>query len=57
MGADEKMAHAAEKAKGKAKEAAGRAAGDETLHAEGRADKIKGDAKQTVEKAKDTLKD
>jgi uncharacterized protein YjbJ (UPF0337 family) len=57
MGADEKMAHAAEKAKGKAKEAAGRAVGNETLHAEGRVDKVKGDAKQTAEKAKDTLKD
>ena len=57
MGTEDKAANAADKAKGKIKEAAGKAVGNERLTAEGRADQAKGDAKQAVEKAKDALKD
>ena len=57
MGTEDKAGNAAEKVKGKVKETAGRAVGNERLTAEGRADQAKGDAKQAVEKAKDALKD
>ncbi|WP_302170848.1 CsbD family protein [Streptomyces sp. TBY4] len=46
-----------EQAKGKAKEAMGRAVGNERVTAEGRADQMKGDARQAKEKVKDVLKD
>ncbi|MFE9561542.1 CsbD family protein [Streptomyces sp. NPDC006487] len=46
-----------EQAKGKAKEAVGRTVGNESLTAEGRAEQMKGDARQAKEKAKDVLKD
>ncbi|MFD6982699.1 CsbD family protein [Streptomyces sp. NPDC059956] len=46
-----------EQAKGKTKEAMGRAVGNERLTAEGRAEQMKGDARQAKEKAKDVLKD
>ena len=45
-----------EQAKGKAKEAVGRAVGNERLEAEGRADQAKGDARQAKEKTKDVFK-
>jgi uncharacterized protein YjbJ (UPF0337 family) len=45
-----------EQARGKAKEAAGRAVGDERLTAEGRTEQAKGDARQAKEKAKDTFR-
>ncbi|WP_063771537.1 CsbD family protein [Streptacidiphilus albus] len=57
MSSENKAANAAEKIKGKAKEAAGKATGNERLQAEGKADQVKGDAKQAVEKAKDALTD
>ncbi|MFC1418127.1 CsbD family protein [Streptacidiphilus cavernicola] len=57
MGADDKAANTADKLKGKVKEAAGKAVGNERLQAEGKVDQVKGDAKQAVEKAKDALKD
>ena len=57
MSAENKAANAAEKIKGIAKETAGKATGNERLQAEGKADQVKGDAKQAVEKAKDALKD
>jgi uncharacterized protein YjbJ (UPF0337 family) len=57
MSTEDKAGNAADKAKGKVKETAGRAVGNERLTAEGRADQAKGDAKQAVEKAKDALKD
>jgi len=57
MGTDDKAANAADKLKGKAKEAAGKVTGNERLQAEGKGDQVKGDAKQAVEKIKDTLKD
>ncbi|MGX1508216.1 UNVERIFIED_CONTAM: uncharacterized protein YjbJ (UPF0337 family) [Streptomyces graminofaciens] len=45
-----------EQAKGKAKETAGRAVGNERLTAEGRAEQAKGDARQAKEKTKDVFK-
>ncbi|RKT09451.1 CsbD-like protein [Streptomyces sp. 1114.5] len=57
MGTDDKLRNAAEKAKGKVKETAGRATGDRTLEAKGRAEKMKGDLKQAGEKIKDVGKD
>ncbi len=57
MGTEDKAANAADKAKGKIKEAAGKAVGNERLQAEGKADQVKGDAKQAAEKAKDAFKD
>lgn len=56
MGLDDKIANAAEKAAGKAKEAAGRASGDERLEAEGRTDQSKADLKDAGEKVKDAFK-
>jgi uncharacterized protein YjbJ (UPF0337 family) len=44
-----------DKLKGKAKEAAGSATGDENLEAEGKVDQAKGDAKESLENAKDSL--
>ena len=46
----------AQQAKGKAKEVAGRAAGDRDLDAKGRADRKKGKAKQAGENVKDTFR-
>ncbi|MFJ1705968.1 CsbD family protein [Kitasatospora sp. NPDC088346] len=57
MGTTDKAANTADKIKGKAKETAGRAVGNERLEAEGRADQVKGDAKQAGEKVKDAAKD
>ncbi|MFH8882167.1 CsbD family protein [Streptomyces californicus] len=57
MAADEKTQAKTEQAKGKIKEVAGRATGNERLTAEGRADQTKGDARQAKEKAKDALTD
>lgn len=44
-----------EKAKGRAKEAAGALSGDKGLKNEGRVDQAKGSAKKTVDKVADTL--
>jgi uncharacterized protein YjbJ (UPF0337 family) len=55
MASRKKAKHTAETMKGKAKEASGKATGNESLVAEGKAEQIKGDAKQTGRKAKDTL--
>ncbi|WP_431963067.1 CsbD family protein [Actinacidiphila sp. bgisy160] len=41
--------------KGKVEEATGKLTGDESLRLKGKADQAKGDAKQVVEKGKDTL--
>ncbi|MEU9376133.1 CsbD family protein [Streptomyces sp. NPDC048255] len=57
MSGEQKMKAKKEQAKGKAKEAAGRTVGNERLTAEGRADQMKGDARQAKEKIKDVLKD
>jgi uncharacterized protein YjbJ (UPF0337 family) len=56
MSAEDKVKNAAETAKGKVKEGAGEATGDESLEAEGRADQAKGDLKQAGEKVKDAFK-
>ena len=47
---------ALDKAKGKAKEAAGAVTGDEAKKSEGRSDQTKGTAKDKLGKAKDLLK-
>jgi uncharacterized protein YjbJ (UPF0337 family) len=44
-----------DKAKGRAKEAAGALTGDKRLKNEGRLDQAKGSAKKTVDKVADTL--
>jgi uncharacterized protein YjbJ (UPF0337 family) len=44
-----------DKAKGRAKEAAGALTGDKRLKNEGRVDQAKGSAKKTVDKIADTL--
>ncbi|KMO96118.1 CsbD family protein [Streptomyces roseus] len=56
MGAGKKAKNVGKNVKGKTKEATGRAVGNESLEAKGRAEQMAGDAKQTVQKAKDTLK-
>ena len=45
-----------EQAKGKVKEGLGKAAGNESLEAEGHADQAKGNLKQAGEKVKDAFK-
>ena len=56
MGADDKIDNKSDKLKGKVKEAAGTAQGDEDLRAEGKKDQTKGDVKQAGEKIKDAFK-
>ncbi len=57
MGADDKIRNAAQEAVGKVKEAAGKLIDNERLEAEGQAEQAAADVKQTVEKAKDAVKD
>ncbi|MQY07690.1 CsbD family protein [Actinomadura macrotermitis] len=56
MSAEDKAANTGDKIKGKAKEVAGKVTGNERLEAEGKAEQVKGDAKQAGEKVKDTFK-
>jgi uncharacterized protein YjbJ (UPF0337 family) len=56
MSAEDKVKNTAETAKGNVKEGAGRATGNESLEAEGRADQAKGRLKQAGEKIKDVFK-
>ena len=56
MGLGDKIDNQADRLKGKAKEAAGTAHGDEELRAEGKVDQTKGDIKQAGEKIKDAFK-
>ncbi len=56
MSTEKKAKNTGESLKGKAKEAAGRTVGNERLTAEGKADQVKGDAKQAVEKVKDAFR-
>ncbi|MER7731742.1 CsbD family protein [Streptomyces erythrochromogenes] len=56
MSDKEKSRAKAEQVKGKLKETAGRAVGNERLTAEGRAEKTKGNARQAKEKMKDVFK-
>lgn len=53
MGAKKKSK--GEQFKGKAKEAAGKATGNERTKAEGRAEQVKGQARESVEDMKDTV--
>ena len=56
MSAEDKVKNTAETAKGKVKEALGKATDDESLEAEGRGDQAKGDLKNAGEKVKDAFK-
>ncbi|PVU83162.1 CsbD family protein [Cellulomonas sp. WB94] len=57
MGLDDKIANAAEHAKGTAKEAVGDLTDNERLEAEGKLDQAKADAKKVQEDIKDAFKD
>ncbi|MFD5599287.1 CsbD family protein [Leucobacter sp. NPDC058333] len=57
MSASDKISAAGDKLKGNAKEAVGRATGDDEQVAEGKLDQAKGDLKQAGEHAKDSAKD
>ncbi len=52
----DKVENKGEELKGKAKEAAGSAVGNESLEAEGKGDQAKGNVKQAGEKIKDAFK-
>ena len=56
MGLGDKTEDKLESAKGTAKERVGGATGDESLQAEGKGEKTKGDLKQAGEKVKDAFK-
>jgi uncharacterized protein YjbJ (UPF0337 family) len=56
MGLDDKIKNKAEDAKGKVKEGAGHASGDERLENEGKSDQVKSDFKDAGEKVKDAFK-
>ncbi|MDX6741713.1 CsbD family protein [Actinocorallia sp. A-T 12471] len=57
MGFLDKMKNRAEQMKGRAKEAVGRDNRDRSMEAEGRADRLKGSAKQAGEHMKDAVRD
>ncbi len=52
----EHLKSAADKASGAVKEAAGKVTGDKRLEAEGKVDKVKGDARQFLGDAKDAAR-
>jgi uncharacterized protein YjbJ (UPF0337 family) len=56
MGLDDKIDNAAQDAKGKAKEAAGKMTDDERMEAEGKGDQMSADIKGAGEKVKDAFK-
>ncbi|MET0820155.1 MAG: CsbD family protein [Aeromicrobium sp.] len=56
MGLGDKISNAAEDAKGKLKEATGKATDDESLEAEGKGDQTKSDLKSAGENVKDAFK-
>lgn len=56
MGLDDKLSNKAEDAKGKIKEATGKATDDKSLEAEGKGDQTKSDLKGAGEKIKDAFK-
>ncbi|MFF7296142.1 CsbD family protein [Streptomyces sp. NPDC008265] len=56
MAAGKKVKNTVKKTKGKMKETTGQVLGNESLEAKGAREQMAGDAKQTVQKAKDTLK-
>ncbi|MDO9457919.1 CsbD family protein [Nocardioides sp.] len=57
MGLGDKISNKAEDLKGKGKETAGTATGDEELRAEGKGDQASASIKDGVEKVKDAAKD
>jgi uncharacterized protein YjbJ (UPF0337 family) len=57
MGVGDKIQNAGEEAAGKVKETTGRATGNQSLEAEGKADQASANIKQAGEKAKDAVKD
>ncbi|MCW2883487.1 MAG: hypothetical protein QOE54_2622 [Streptosporangiaceae bacterium] len=57
MSAADKARNKAEEIKGKVKEKTGKAVGNKRLEAEGKAERAKGDVKQSGEKIKDVFKD
>jgi uncharacterized protein YjbJ (UPF0337 family) len=56
MATIDKAKNSTQQAKGKAKELAGKATGNDKLQAKGRADQTKGNLKQAGEKVKDAFK-
>jgi uncharacterized protein YjbJ (UPF0337 family) len=56
MGLDDKAGNEIDDLRGKAKEAAGRATGDEELEAHGKGDQVGADIKKAGEKVKDAFK-
>ena len=56
MGLDDKVKNAAQEAKGKVKDAWGKATDDPELQSEGKADQAAANLKQAGEKVKDTFK-
>jgi uncharacterized protein YjbJ (UPF0337 family) len=56
MAMGKKIKDKGESAKGKTKEAAGRATGDPVLREKGKADQVSGDLKQAGEKVKDAFR-
>jgi uncharacterized protein YjbJ (UPF0337 family) len=56
MSTADKVKNTAQTAKGKVKEGAGKATGNDSLEAEGHADQAKGDLKNAGEKAKDAFR-
>jgi uncharacterized protein YjbJ (UPF0337 family) len=57
MATEDKAASKVTEVKGKIKEGAGKATGNEELEAEGEGDQAKGNLKQAGEKVKDAFKD
>lgn len=55
MGLDDKLKHAAEEAKGKLKEATGKATDDEQMEAEGKGDQTTANVKQVGDDVKDVF--
>jgi uncharacterized protein YjbJ (UPF0337 family) len=56
MATEDKAAHKAEDIKGKVKETAGKATGDDSMKTEGKADQSKSSLKQAGENIKDAFK-
>jgi uncharacterized protein YjbJ (UPF0337 family) len=57
MGTDDRAAHEAEDLKGKAKEATGKATGNERLEGEGKGDQASASVKKAGDKAKGAVED
>ncbi|MFD0900148.1 CsbD family protein [Actinomadura sediminis] len=57
MGLMDNLKNKTQRAKGRAKENAGRESGDPSMEAEGRKDRVSGGAKQAGEKAKEAFRE